>query len=205
MKILNITCLACAAGLMAACDGSDDVSTGVPFIIGPGATLAEANAEVVDTIITVENIEFDDGTTFYSDLPGGTASYTGVIYGDVGDLEHAADLKLNATFNTNALSGRIENVVTNVPNFENPTGTVQLTGVIIDGTPEARLQFFGSDLLTGSNGVSANWEVLDANGDFVGLDGEAVIGTQLTDVIWESGPNDGFIFESDGGFAAIRD
>lgn len=184
-KLLGSTAL---LALLTACGGSD---SGLQPLIGAGATLPEAETAFSELETRVSDIQFSEGDTFYVDLPTGDATYRGIISGGTGaggsgTVTHYADLSLSTDFDTDDVTGSITNVVTNVVDFENPTGTINVTGTISDGAPIAAINFSGSGSLVGT-GVEADYVLLDASGDFAGIDGSAMGGFQATDINWTSG------------------
>ena len=214
MQLFKIGTLAFATSILVGCgSGSGSGQSEVPPLLGPGATEAEAIAAIDALEAEVDGVFRADGTTGYTALPTGSATYTGLIYGSEiaggggpgPDMDYTADLDLTVDFKTAGVTGQIYNFVTNVTDFENPTGTIDVTGDVGDGTPDAEISFAGIGVLTGTNGVTANYHLVRANGVFGGTDGSVMTGSQETDIEWLAGPDIGTTSWSDGGFAATRD
>jgi hypothetical protein len=198
MRLLGSTAL---LALLAACGGN-----GLQPLIGADATLIEAETAFGELETRATDIQVAEGDTLFVNLPTGDATYQGIISGGddaggIGGVTHYADLSLSTDFDTNDLTGSITNVVTNVVDFENPTGTINVTGTISDGGPNAEINFNGSGALVGT-GVEADYVLLNANGSFAGTDGAAVGGFQATNIEWTSGLVGGEI--SDGDWYAER-
>jgi hypothetical protein len=198
MRLLGSTAL---LALLAACGGN-----GLQPLIGADATLIEAETAFGELETRATDIQVAEGDTLFVNLPTGDATYQGIISGGdgaggVGNVTHYADLSLSTDFDTNDVTGSITNVVTDVVDFENPTGTINVTGSITDGGPNAAINFNGSGALVGT-GVEADYVLLSANGGFAGTDGAAIGGNQATDINWTSGLVGGEI--SDGDWYAER-
>jgi hypothetical protein len=206
MDLFKIGTLAFATSILVGCESLDSE---VPPLLGPGATLAEATAAIDALEAEVAGV-FGDGTSEYDALTLGSATYTGLIHGNSSGgagpvTDYAADLDLTVNFETDGVTGQIYNFVTNVTDFENPTGTIDVTGNVIDNVPNAGIDFTGNGLLTGTNGVTAEYDLVNAAGQFGGTDGSVMDGTHLTDFNWLT---DGASLRSsfsDGDFAATRD
>jgi hypothetical protein len=210
MELFKIGTLAFATSILVGC-GSGSEDSEIPPLLGPGATEAEAIAAIDALETEVDGVFRADGTTDYIALPSGSATYTGLIYGyeNVGGggpaTDYAADLDLTVEFDTDGVTGTVYNFVTNVTDFENPTGTIDVTGNVTDNVPNAGINFTGDGLLTGTNGVTAEYDLLGAGGAFGGTDGSVMDGTQATNFNWLTGPDAATQSFSDGSFAATRD
>jgi hypothetical protein len=210
MELFKIGTLAFATSILVGC-GSGSEDSEIPPLLGPGATEAEAIAAIDALETEVDGVFRADGTTDYTALPTGSATYTGLIYGsEIGgggsgpDMDYAADLDLTVDFATYGVTGQVYNFVTSITDFNNPAGTIDVTGDVTDGGPDALISFSGNGLLTGTNGVTAEY-VVGANGEFGGTDGSVLAGSQETNFNWQTGPDAGTESWSDDGFAATRD
>jgi hypothetical protein len=210
MELFKIGTLAFATSILVGC-GSGSGDSEIPPLLGPGATEAEANAAIDALETEVFGVFRADGPTDYTALPTGSATYTGLIYGsEIGgggsgpNMDYAADLDLTVDFATDGVTGQVYNFVTSITDFNNPAGTIDVAGDVFDGTPHALISFSGNGLLTGTNGVTAEY-VVDANGEFGGTDGSVLAGSQATNFNWQTGPDAGTESWSDDGFAATRD
>lgn len=169
-------------------------------IIGASA-LDNAAIEEAALIQRFDAIFATDGATDRTELPAGTASYDGLVHGELGggsgpDMEYFADLSLDANFDTDSVSGTVDNFRTDVPGFTAPSGSVAVAGLLPVAIGDATLNFTGNDDLTGS-GRNANFDI-DADGGFVGDAAEAAGGTHTTEFLWLTGPDTGDTSWSDG-------
>jgi hypothetical protein len=208
VKLVKIGTLVCVTSIMAGCGGGDSEKQ---LLLGPGANEAEANAAIDAIISEVDDVFIADGTTEYTALTTGSVSYTGLIFGytEAGgtgpEIDYAADLELAVDFDTDGVTGKVSNFATSLTDFENPSGTISLTGDVVDGGPNAEIYLSNSSgVLTGTNGVTAEYFV-DGSGVFGGTDGNVLSGNQETDFEWLTGPDTGTTSWSDAGFAATRD
>lgn len=197
--ILSVTALAS----LSACGG------GFKPLLGPDATLAEAATKFDSLETRVTDISIAEGDTLEVDLPSGSATYRGIVSGGdgtggAGSVDHYADLKLITDFDTTDVTGSVYNVVTDEVDFENPTGTADVTGSISNDGGVATISFSAFGVLVGDNGVEAEYDMFSANGTFVGDTGAAIDGSQLTDIDWIAGPNAGNSAISDGAWYAER-
>lgn len=206
MKFLHIFGSAIVAVSLAACSSS---TRGTVPLIGANATLAEAEVAFDELEASVIALSVLEGNTLEANLPAGDATYQGIISGGdgadggIGDVTHYGDLRLSTNFATTDVTGSITNVVTDVVDFENPTGTIDVTGNISNDGGVATIDFAGSGPLVG-DGVEANYNLLGADGNFVGTDGAGIEGSQDTDFVWTLGPDVGFPDISDGNWYAER-
>lgn len=203
MKLSHIFGTTLVAVSLAACGSG---TRGTSPLIGPNATLAEAEAAFDEIEASVVALSVLEGNTPTASLPTGNATYQGIVSGGSGaggsgTVDHYGDLRLNTNFTTTNVTGSITNVVTNVVDFENPTGTIGVTGNISDVGGDATIDFTASGSLIG-NGIEADYDLFNATGNFVGTDGAAIEGSQDTDFDWTLGRVGSDI--SDGNFYAER-
>ena len=86
----------------------------------------------------------------------------------------------------NDVTGSVTNFTTDVVDFENPMGTIDVTGTVIDGGPEAIINFSGSGILVGT-GVEADYTMSTTGGNFLGSNGDAIEGSQVSNFDWTVG------------------
>ncbi len=169
------------------------------------ADLENAKAEEALLVQRVEDIFLTDGETLQSELPSGDATYTGQIYGFNGggsgpDLEYVADLTLEVDFDTDGITGTVDNFETDLSGFASPTGSIPVTGAVSNAPGIATLNFGGNGALTGVDRTATY--ATGASGSFIGDNAEAARGTQLTNFTWQSGPDTGDTSISDGRWTA---
>ncbi len=186
-----------AASLLSGCASS-------VFLLGGGATIAEAEAAELALIGRVNDILFAEGDTLTAELPAaGTANYNGIIHGMDGgggtgpDMVYYADLAVEVDFATDTLDGEVTNFVTDVAGFENPTGTAVVAGTVFDNGGDAELEFTAAGTLFGTTGA-ADYDAATTSGNFAGDTAQAAYGDHISDFEWIAGPNIGTTSISDG-------
>lgn len=189
MNAVKFSALTAVFALLAGCDGPGNANLGSQPLIGPGATIADAETAFAELETRVLDVKLADGNTSYSNLPTETVAYRGIISGGpgadgTGDFTHYADLSLSTDFNN--VTGSVTNFTTDVADFENPSGTIAITGTVSDGAPVALINFSGSGALVGT-GVEANYTMSTTSGNFLGSDGTALEGSQESDFEWTLG------------------
>ncbi|WP_413717761.1 hypothetical protein [Silicimonas sp. MF1-12-2] len=189
MNAVKFSALTAVFALLAGCDGPGNAGFGTQRLIGPGATLAEAETAFTELETRVLDVKLTEGNTQYTNLPTETVGYRGIISGGpgadgTGDFTHYADLSLSTDFND--VTGSVTNFTTDVVGFENPTGTIDITGTVSDGAPVAVINFSGSGALIGT-GVEADYTMSTTSGNFLGSDGSALEGSQESDFDWTFG------------------
>ena len=166
------------------------------FLLGGNVTIAQAEAAENALIDRVDDIFVAEGLTTDVELPiTGTANHTGIIHGFNGggsgpDMVYFADLSVDVDFDTDTATGEITNFVTDLPGFENPTGTAPVAGTIGVNGGFAIIDFTAAGTLTGTN-ATADYDVMTTSGDFIGDSAQAARGLHESDFIWLTGPNVG--------------
>ena len=189
MKFLHIFGSTIVAVSLAACSSG---TRGTVPLIGAGATIAEAEVAFDELEASVIALSVLEPNTPTASLPTGNATYQGIVSGGAGAVggsgavTHYGDLRLSTDFATTDVSGTITNVVTDVVDFENPTGTIDVTGNISDFGGDATISFSGIGSLVG-NGIAADYDILSTSGNFVGPDGAGIEGLQETNIDWTLG------------------
>lgn len=154
----------------------------------------------------VDDLFATDGNTQQTELPAGTATYTGLVHGFSGggtapDVEYYADLSLEADFDTDSVSGTVDNFRTDMTGFTAPSGSAAVAGAISTGPGDALLGFSANATLTGTD-RSADYTITTTSGNFVGDNAEAARGQHETEFLWLTGPDTGNESWSDGEWTA---
>ncbi|NNE80952.1 MAG: hypothetical protein HKN18_11845 [Silicimonas sp.] len=187
------------AAVLAGCS-----TTTTPGSKGVSPLVAAANEEAAATM-RIDNLFAAEGTTQQTELPTGNATYEGLVHGDTGggsgpDLEYYADLTLEVDFDTDGITGTVDNVRTDLGGFITPSGSAPVTGSVSMAPGDAELSFAATGTLTGVD-RTATYD-LNADGDFIGDTAQAARGTHTTDFIWTAGPDTGDTSWSDGDWLA---
>ena len=191
--------------LLAACGGTDN------DLIGPGATFGQAllaNNALEDR---VDDIRLLEDETLIGQLPtDGIATYHGIVNGYYEDgspdgppLDHFADLTLQTNFNSDQVTGSVRNMVTDLAGFQNPTGTVNVTGTIFPNGGLADLQFSGTGTFQQGSNIT-DYSIATTSGTFVGDTAQAASGTHLSTFVWTNGLYDETTSFSDGDWNVER-
>lgn len=201
-----ISALAVASAL-AGCSGG----TGT---LGPGETFAQLAARHAALETSVDNLEAAEGETLYADLPdtagADTATYTGTIHGtptggvdSPPDVEYYADMTMSADFDTNALTGTVTNMKTELSGFTSPEGSASFSGSIQNTTNAAITGTFSGTFQQGANIAEVQTNAF--SGSFIGYDPTAASGTHETDFQWQAGGDYSGTSWSDGDWFLEQD
>jgi hypothetical protein len=178
---------AAALTVLAGCSGGGGGDDDSAELIGPDRSYTKAIEIADDQWVTVSNIQAAEGWTAWTDMPAmGTGSYRGVISGGTNGgepVDYVADLALRVNFDNAAVTGSVENMVTDhATDFVHPEGTVRLNGRIEPDEYDTGVILIGGSGTLQTDDVEAT-VVVDGIGDFVGTDGRGIMGGHLTDFI----------------------
>ena len=203
-------------GALSACGAGNAVET-VDYLIGPDATISDAQAayfEITSSALAISNAE---GLTAFDQIPTqGSATYVGTIQGfGIGsghngpDTTYFADLVVTADFEnitseSLSINGYATNFVTTLEGFNNPDGTLSLVNGIAESASLGTAVEFDLEGTLVQGDVSVDVFIATEIGNFYGDSAQAAFGQTRSEFVWVTGPDAGTTSGPSGDWFVLR-